>query len=390
MKKLNSTNWKHEIKTDKRDELNCVIGDDKEIDFKPQMKIERWSNECNVSIRLIEDDKETPTIKTEREKIKYIKRNRECHFYQIQNKEHPEGASEFEIVLKKKPKTNKIEFSVVDKDVSYFHQPALTQKEKDEGASRPENVIGSYAIYAKTPKTNYVGKKEYKCGKIGHIFRPQMIDAKGNKVWGNLLIENGILSVEIPQDFLDKAVYPVRHAAGLTFGFTTQGATEKQISSAGSPELGGRFNLSQNGTVTSISAYTKSRGIDGNYKYAIYNDDGSANGTPMGQALRGQTASTALTAAQNTYDLRTVDLVSSVSLNAGNYWIGWQTSDYPLMAGDTLANSGWRGGAGTWPTLPNPYAIGGLYINIKLSIYATYTAGGSVNTINSLSLLGIT
>jgi hypothetical protein len=57
------------------------------------------------------------------------------------------------------------------------------------------------------------------------FYAPEIIDAVGNKVKGELHIENGILSVTIPQDFLDTAVYPVRHAAGLTFGFTTCGAT---------------------------------------------------------------------------------------------------------------------------------------------------------------------
>jgi hypothetical protein len=184
--------------------------------------------------------------------------------------------------------------------------------------------------------------------------------------------------------FLAIGIFCPKESRADTFGYTSQGATGKQISAAGYPELGGRFNLPENGTVTSVSAYTKSRGINGNYKYAIYNDDGSATGTPKNQALRGETVSTALTAAQNTYALRTVNLISSVSLNTGNYWMGWQTNDYPWMAGDTLTNSGWRGGPGTWPTLPDPYQNDALYINIKLSVYATYTpSGGGATTATS-------
>ena len=52
MRKLNKTTFIEEAKKDWKDLLNVVIGDDKQSDFKPQFKIERWGNECNVSIRL--------------------------------------------------------------------------------------------------------------------------------------------------------------------------------------------------------------------------------------------------------------------------------------------------------------------------------------------------
>ena len=74
-------------------------------------------------------------------------------------------------------------------------------------------------------KTNWEGGKLYKAGKVGHIYRPKIIDSAGNWTWGILNIKNGILSVEILQKFLDDAVYPIRHAAGLTFGYTSNGGT---------------------------------------------------------------------------------------------------------------------------------------------------------------------
>ena len=54
----------------------------------------------------------------------------------------------------------------------------LSQEIKD-GAIRPPEVVGSYSVYAKSNKINYVGGKEYKCGKVGHIFRPKIIDSAG-------------------------------------------------------------------------------------------------------------------------------------------------------------------------------------------------------------------
>src|SRR5205085_2722515 len=102
------------------------------------------------------------------------------------------------------------------KGLDFIYQPELTSEEEKEGCVRPDNVVGSYAIFTSEEKINRVGGKEYKSGKVGHIYRPRIEDANGEKVWGELNIDtkNGVLSVEIPQVFLDKASYPVRHAAG--------------------------------------------------------------------------------------------------------------------------------------------------------------------------------
>ncbi len=137
LKKLNSTTYRNIAKDNPKDLIEVEFGDSKDLTkFQPQQKIQRWDNECNVSIRLIEDKdelKEKATIIEENGKLKHIKTKRECHFYNIQNAEHPEGASEFEIILKKKPKTNVVQFSLVDKDVDYFRQEALTLEEIAEG-----------------------------------------------------------------------------------------------------------------------------------------------------------------------------------------------------------------------------------------------------------------
>ena len=207
--------FRAKVKDNPKDLVVAEIGDTKDADFKPQMKICRWGdtendNEVNVSLRLVHDEK-TPTITAKEGKIKWKGKDVEAHFYDFTNTDHPEGASEFEVILKKKPKTNVVKFTLVDKGVKYFYQPELTQEEKDQGCVRPENVVGSYAVYASEQKTNWVGGKEYKCGKVGHIYRPKIIDSAGTEVWGELNIDTKkeILEVTIPQDFLNTAVYPI-------------------------------------------------------------------------------------------------------------------------------------------------------------------------------------
>lgn len=242
----------HTAKAHLKDRIEVEIGDSKQPDFKPQVKVQRWDNEVNLSFRLKDDGLEQEVVDTVSDKIVWKKGKREAHFYDIQSAKHPEGAYEFEVVLLEKPSSNVVEFTIQDKDVEYLYQPALTPEEIADGSERPENVVGSYAIYTKTPKTNYVGENEYKVGKVGHIYRPRIEDSVGSWVWGELHIENGILSVTIPQDFLDNAVYPVKHAAGLTFGYTSNGATDWLYSGA---TRGSKFTLSEAATVTSISAY---------------------------------------------------------------------------------------------------------------------------------------
>ena len=88
-------------------------------------------------------------------------------------------------------------------------------------------MAGSYAVYHQTQEGDYtaLGGKNYKAGKAFHIYRPRIEDATGASCWGelNIDVKAGLLTVTIPQDWLDQAVYPVRHAAGLTFGYTSIG-----------------------------------------------------------------------------------------------------------------------------------------------------------------------
>ena len=83
-------------------------------------------------------------------KIKWTDGIVEAQFYELDN-----GDFEFEYILKSIPSSNVIEFDIETKGLNFFYQPELTQQEIDEGASRPENVIGSYAVYHKTQSGDY-------------------------------------------------------------------------------------------------------------------------------------------------------------------------------------------------------------------------------------------
>ena len=355
-------------KTDIKDRIELEVGDSKQPDFYPQVKIMRWDNEVNLSYRLKDSEIGTEKVTDKDGKIVWSKGNLEAHFYDLSLTEHPEGALEFDVVLKEKPLTNKVEFTLNDKGVEYFYQPALTEQEIGEGASRPDNVVGSYAVYAKTPKTNWTGGKEYKCGKVGMFYAPEIIDSAGNKVKGDLHIENGILSVTIPQDFLDKADYTNGVRVDPTFGYTTAGATSVI---SGAPH-GCKFQFTSGGSITTITSYLR-EDIPGTVPLgnAIYSD---VSGTP--------TTKLAVDSGNATIDgtspaWYTTNLSYSGTAST-NYWLAmWASTGsngayYYYDAGSANQRSFDTSDISTFEAWRTTWVNGGFSARAT-SIYATYT-----------------
>jgi hypothetical protein len=392
-------------KDNPKDLVEIQIGDSKQTDFYPQIKIMRWNNEVNLSYRL-KHDENNPVITTEADKIKWQGDKIECHFYDINNEEHPEGASEFEVILKEKPKTNVVEFSLNTKGLDFALQPRIDagqvaeEKARADGyeniswfnrefvdlyynandrkdgytetdgpnSHRPENVVGSYVVYASENKINYVGGKEYKTGQVGIIYRPRIEDSIGNWVWGELNIDTdkGILSVTIPQEFLDDAVYPVKHASGLTFGYDTIGSsTEYQLTS----DLYGSLftspsNISQVDSITYYSQYAGSawhRGV-----IVLHSNLNIVSNGVSPEAYTNMTTADWRTRAYSskpTLSTSTEYVLCVISIGMYGYY----------NSGD--ANQGHYDGSNNEGTPSNP--TDATHTTNKYSIYATYTASAS-------------
>lgn len=392
------------VKENPKDFLEVEIGDIKQPDFYPQIKIKRWDNEINLSVRLIDDEPDAPAVKTEGNIIKWAKRNLEAHFYgKPQDEQNEDGAHEFEVLLKTKPKSNVLRFSIQTKGLECFYQPALTQEEIDRGAERPENVVGSYAVYYKDCPANYVGGKEYKTGKAFHIYRPQIIDAKGNKVWGELAIDEhaGILTVTIPQDFLDSALYPI--LVDPTFGYTTLGSGREVIGGASgknSFRLGRTVALGVSGTLNFLSAGLKIRtaGSETTDVFVAINIENSAGSNSHGQVAYKETLNVLRNSTTPTWESFTM---SSEALSPNNYILNvcangakLSSSDF-AVAMDTGSSGNVRNTSGsTWASQKtNPWNAA-LSINLPLtdvfSIYATYTAsGGTAPTVTTQAVSNI-
>jgi hypothetical protein len=118
-------------------------------------------------------------------------------------------------------------------NLKFYYQPPLTEElglerligniisitETDAvgteaSAHRPENVVGSYAVYHATKRNIHASAQDaekYKVGKAFHWYRPLIYDNAGHQTWGILNVDPkaGLRTVTIPQEFLDSAVYPV-------------------------------------------------------------------------------------------------------------------------------------------------------------------------------------
>ena len=390
-KKLNNTTWKQIVSDSFRDRLEVIIGDDKQPDFKPQIKIQRWDNEVNASFRLIDNILLNKIPSTDGNKIKLSSSKKEVNFYNIpSSSELKEAGYEFEVTLKNKPLTNKVRFSINDKDVEYYYQPALTSEILHEGQTadethvydkdghilkyRPENIVGSYAVYTKTPKVNLKDRKLYRSGKVGHIYRPKITDADGNWIWGDLNIANKILTITIDQNWLDNAVYPV--VVDPTFGYDTKGGSVTNPSTDNAP--GYRYQSGGDGIVSSVTVYTHDQNNGATaLRLGIYNES-SESGNYYAESKKGVTADTSLTA---NYDgWKTIEISAGNVADNTSYFLLFQ--EKAAVGGDLVFY--YDSGSSTYggKISSNPYSNWKSPINYmndwgggdssKYSLYATF------------------
>ena len=82
---------------DTSNKFEVEVGDAKQDEFYPQMKLKRWDNECNFSVRLVDDETDMPAVETGTNKIKYVKEKTEAHFYNVSKTDGMPECYEFEI-----------------------------------------------------------------------------------------------------------------------------------------------------------------------------------------------------------------------------------------------------------------------------------------------------
>jgi len=349
------------------------IGDREAADFKPHLKLSRWEGESFIKVSLPTAAQSSPVI--EGEKVGWVEADLEARFYPLEPTvaggftQNELGGFEFEIILKKKPPTNQIVLDIETQGLKYHYQPPLTPEEIAEGAVRPDNVAGSYAVYHESRGNMHASQadaEKYKCGKAFHIYRPKIIDASGKECWADLRI-NGKLTITIPQDFLDKAVYPV--AVDPTFGYESVGSTEGYSNTKDLYNT--KFQTGVAGTGVSVSKYCQQYDSYGEpFKLCIYEDDSGEPGDYL--ATTGEIAEPPASWAWITENLTT-----SPSLTAStDYWLGtFADNGMHHYRYDTGAATRYKD-TGAYPAYPDPAGTGYTAADRSISIYATYTVGG--------------
>ena len=231
------------------------IGDSKQPDtFYPQVKLQRFDNTANVSFRYIGN---TDGFVTEvNGKVNQDIGGGSVEMY---NKSD-EQAYELELVLDQLPATSTFPFSYRTKGVTtWLYQAPLSEEQKAKGRERPDNVVGSYALYGSQ-------------GKLFHLFRPHVVDAEGKEVWGDLRLDqdNQEVEVVVDQQWLQSATYPVR--IDPTIGYTSVGASYFAVS-ADQP-YAQRITPASQITIDTLYWYTRKLSAgDGNIKACLYDHD---------------------------------------------------------------------------------------------------------------------
>lgn len=352
---------------DPKGRLEVEIGDSKSPDFKPQFKVMRWDNEVNFSLRAKEHD--NATVKTEGDKVKYVTPTHEVHLYDKPDASE-NGGFEFEWYLPHKPPTNTFYATLQSKGVDFLYQGELTPEEIADGNHRPDNVVGSYAVYHATKGgLNRADGMDYKTGKIAHIYRPQAKDSSGQTAWCAMHIQDGILSVTVPDSFLEKAVYPV--VVDPTFGYTTIGGSQNDVNSI-------RFRLSRTtavggGIITQIAFYMSLNTASAvNLRSAAYGVDGSNDpGSKLGEG-------SVISVSGIGWQIGS----ATIKFTAGECYLGFVNdagdgTNFAKVYYDSSGERHYSGIVSYTDTWPDPWSGEAGNDTQKWSMYATYTTSGN-------------
>jgi hypothetical protein len=380
-----------------KNDLGIVLGDPSVAEFVPRLKFSKWDNDVEFSVehdlaslignKAFSANGDVYTLDTAGVVL---------NFYPKQD------AYEFELILKKKPKTNTISLPITKKNLTFLYQPPLdeiwsvgqqtpwgttvgvvtaTDVWDAEGqliTHRDEDVIGSYAVYHSSKKGDYsaVGGYNYMTGKVMHIYRPKLTDSNGATSWATLEVNEsaGRLIITADQAFLDGAAYPV--VVDPTFGYNplSHGASPVWMSTGF--VLSEMYACPEVGIVASLSVYAVLDAAGANVQMGVYSSAAPAARIDYtgSQALPGSAAWVTATA------------VLGGALAATNYRLCLHFSDDAYIFYDS-GGGNFDYAAGTFGVWAASYTFGD-YNTDELSIYCTYDIEESASASVSASASG--
>lgn len=346
----------------------------------------KWDKECSLTLSQLFDIDGDATVNNDKINIKEKADSKEIYLYAVAASNTDDGGFEFDITLKEKPASNVITFNLDSKNLRFCYQPPLTEQLENGWSDefecnitvsdtevrnqstnflliqRPYNIVGSYAVYHESKRNN-----KYKTGKAFHIYRPQLEDAKGNKCYGMLNIDGDELTVTIPQDFLDKAIYPIYKSAGLVIGYDEIAGSA--MATVANKLYANRYSGVEGGTANATIIYVKDSGEG--FKGGLYKFGGYEVASDFAAGSNEVTAPA-------DYDWITCAYTEPYVMEDMDYFITLFNGTVLGIKYDSDSVEYGRAGAtyNGWPDTGTFYlqTVGGIHI---FSLYMTYTPGAT-------------
>ena len=331
-------------------------------DKMPSFGLSRWKE--NNSLRFVPSDDEGFAVHGNKKQLFY-KGRRRSHRFTI----HDDFNFEYDCILLKEPESNVVSLRMVGaENFDFFKQPDFV----------PDPVLkGSYAVYR---KETLIGQGT---GKLCHIHRPLIIDARGRNVWGELSVIGNDLHITIPEQWLSEAKYPV--VVDPTVGTSTVGSQNMWVQEAGEDpnplmfELNipvNRFTVPSaiNGQCTAFF-YVNQDDLEAGGRPVIYSD---SNNRPLNRYSANENFVNLRVTSSNPKGWRSATFNSNGSIASGsNIWFGLFCEYYWMPRfdyGSVCWGNWWWENYGDPEIIPNVYPNYQWNIshNFKLSMYFTY------------------
>lgn len=275
-----------------------------------------------------------------------------------------DGRLKWDIRFSSQPANLKLTWEIkCSKGLEFYYQDELSEEEKKEECFRPDDIIGSYAVYC-NKKHN-----KYKTGKLFHIPRPFVIDSNGSTEWCILNIDKNELSITLPEIFMQNAVYPI--VLDPTFGYTAAGASEDLKNSADLPIglLYGTHTAGSGESITQYSFYGRAYSSNATVEIAAYSVSG-------GDFVSRLAAAVSISVTGTEYQWWNSSTISQSLESGTTYGLGWYTSSsayvYTKFDAEYDSPSSYHSTAESLPATWSESST----VNRKYSMYATYSAGG--------------
>jgi len=325
----------------------------------PTWGVSRWGGR---GLRFVPPDDEGFAVRGDKQKLEY-KGRRRSHRFTILG----DSAFEYDVILNREPDSNVISLRMEGaENFDFFRQPDFVPG---------QFLKGSYAVYK---KETLLGDGT---GKLCHIHRPEIIDARGRRCWGDLAVVGNELRITIPEKWLSEAAYPV--IVDPTVGTSTLGSlthwdnVENESYDQLYMEVGGyvnRFLIPEtlNGLLTAY-VYAYEPDYEGPCIPVLYSDN---NNVPLARRSANEGQIDGAVNSNKPAGWRSTTLKTNTSIASGNYiWYGlfcwWFAVRFDFGAksyfGDWMKH---------YYNIPETYTHYGAnwFSNFKISMYFTYSS----------------